>query len=87
MTATFAKHYCTLNNQWEYYVEADNNWVWFGMGQIISSDKDVYISPYIPISYSGKRKEVSGDVADKIGRKIGRMIKKHYNKHHVKQIP
>lgn len=87
MTAEYGMQYSPLEQQWEYYVDSNNCWVWYGIGQILSSDKGIYLCPYFPASFSGKCKEIHGKVSDKIGRKIGKRIRKHYNKHHIKQIP
>ena len=80
MKAGYAAAYNPIEAQYEYYVDSNETWVWFGIGQILGRT-NVELYPYFPASFTGRCKEIHGKEFSKIGRRIGKKILRHQKKY------
>lgn len=82
MTATIGYRYSEVDKEFQYFVSCVDNWVWFGLGQTLLPEINIY--PFIPSWTKFKSYELNHHNSHKLGNKCGIKLNKLYLKHNKK---
>jgi hypothetical protein len=83
MKATIGYYYSELDNEFQYYCDSLNNWVWFGLGEMLLPE--IILCPYLPTWHDVKIYEITETDYHKLGNKCAKKLNKLCIRNKVKK--
>lgn len=81
MTARVAHIYSELDEKHYYYCDNTNFWTWFGLGQTVSKEMNLY--PYIPSWKPMRTRTISAKDYSTLGERCGKQLMKYFKRYGI----
>jgi hypothetical protein len=79
MKARVAHGYGDLDKKHFYYIDNTHFWVWYGLGETLNKDVNLY--PFIPSWKPVKGRTITARDYHTLGLRCGRQLMKYFNKY------